>query len=73
MVKRLTRIYEVDGKDHISASYGNPRHTTKRTFAPLDKRDFGQDGLDSEVRLGRVDLERLNNARKIKVTITTVD
>jgi hypothetical protein len=73
MAKRITRNYEVDGKDYIGNNYGNSRHTVNRTFKPVDELTFKDAGLDSRIKLGRVDLDKLNNARKIRVTITTVE
>lgn len=69
-VKRLVRSYagNPNKSDYVNGA------SRVRDFAPeIHNGNIYDDGLDSEVRLGSVDLEKLGNPRRIKVTITKLD
>jgi hypothetical protein len=65
MSKRISRTFDVKENNRF-ASEG----TMIDRFEPRDSVSYSQFGLDSEVKLGRHDLEKLEYPKAIRVTIT---
>lgn len=68
-VKRLERSFAFEGKGYTDAD----GHVMRYFKPEIRHGNIFDDGLDSEIHLGDVDLEKLGNPTRIKVTITKLD
>jgi hypothetical protein len=68
--QRVVRSFKKNGEDYISTF---SLETLKRTFKPEVELSFYEFGLDSEVRLGGHDLEKIGTPERIKVVIYSLD